>query len=127
MVHVGKLHTSELRPRGHSYPLLCILISFARRGETRLVRKGTQTSVVLPSGSTTGPSSQKSDIFIAFFVCFLVVFFVGLFPPLIFFYTTCDIYYSRKRNTTSPTCSGALQLIVFLQVIPLSYGVFIFL
>lgn len=48
MIHIGKLHTSGLRPRGYSHLLLCISVSFACRGVTRLLRKGTQTSVVFP-------------------------------------------------------------------------------
>lgn len=68
--HIDTLQTNELRPWRHSHPLLRILISFAWRSETRLVRKGTQISVILLSGSTTVPSCQKSDIFIPFFVCF---------------------------------------------------------
>lgn len=66
--------------QGHSHPLLCILVHFTYRGEARLVRKETQTSVVLPSGSTTGLSSQKSDIFIPF-VCFRRALWLGFFLP----------------------------------------------
>lgn len=128
VICTGKLHTNQLRPRGRSHPFLCLLISFACRCETGLVRKGTQTSVILPSGSTTEPSSQKSDIFIPLFVCFRALGFLLFLCPLILCYTTCDIYHSRKCNTSPPGCLGALQLMIhyhFLMGYLFSYEHFV--
>lgn len=72
VIHSGKSHTNEPRPRGDSHLLLCIFITFACRAETTLVRNRVEASVILPAVFTTRafPSSHKPHIFIPFWSFF---------------------------------------------------------
>lgn len=77
MSNIGKLHSHELRPTGHSHPLLCILISFACRGETRLVRKEYKCLSFCPQDPPLVLPLRSQIFSFLFLVGFWVWFFFG--------------------------------------------------